>query len=244
MRRSLRLTLLALIAFAVIVLARLPASWVFPNRPELSCASVDGTVWSGSCQGLLVQRFALGDLAWDLAPLKLLTGALAAHVTLAHGPLAARGDIARGFGGSVTLRNLTADVPLDPALIPHVPRQLRGSVHAQLSLARLEHGAIAELRGRIEAHDLTQRAGRVTALGSYAVTFSGGGGSAPVGTVEDLGGPLALSGTLRLTRDPGYLLEGQVATRPGAAPELVNAVAFLGSPDALGRRPFSFGGTL
>ena len=238
------MTLLAVAAFAVMVLARLPASWVFPNKPELNCASVDGTVWSGSCSGLAVQHLALGDLAWDLAPLRLLTGVLAARVTLSHGPLAARGDIAAALGGGVTLRNLSADVPLDPALIPRAPRQLRGSVHAELSLARLEHGAIAELKGRIEAHDLTQRAGQVTALGSYAVTFPGGSGTEPVGTVQDLGGPLAVQGTLQLTREPGYLLEGQVAARPGAAPELVSALAYLGSPDALGRRPFSFAGTL
>jgi len=238
------MTLLAAIAFAVIVLARLPASWVFPNKPDLNCASIEGTVWSGSCQGLVAQGFALGDLVWELAPLRLLTGKLAAHLTLAHGPLAVRGDLAAGFGGSLTLRNLTADVPLDPALIPRVPRQLRGSVHAELALARLEHGAIAELKGRIEAHDLTQRTGRVTALGSYAVTFPGGSATEPVGTVADLGGPLAVQATLRLTREPGYLVEGQVAARPRAAPELLNTLAFLGSPDALGRRPFSFTGTL
>src|SRR4029077_10492158 len=120
--------------------------------------------------------------------------------------------------------------------------QLRGSLHTDLALVRLEHGRLAELKGRIEAHDLTQRTGRVTPLGSYAISFPGGG-TEPLGTLTDLGGPLAVEGTLRLTDQPGYVLEGQVAARGDAAPELIGSLQFLGSPDASGRRPFSIAGT-
>jgi general secretion pathway protein N len=242
-RRTRWTAVLAVAAFAAIVLARLPASWVLRNNPAYACASVDGTVWSGSCSGLSVQQFSLGDLAWQLAPLRLLGGALAAHVALENGPLSARADLALTLGGRVTLQNVTADVPLDPALIPRVPRQLRGRLHADLALARIEHGVVIDLKGRLEAHDLTQRTGQVTRIGSYAVSFPGGSGE-PLGTLVDLGGPLAVQGTLRLGRDGGYVLEGQVAARPEAAPELVNSLPYLGSPDALGRRPFSFAGRL
>jgi hypothetical protein len=242
-RRTPWIPVLAVAAFAAIVVARLPASWVFPSNPAHACASVDGTVWSGSCSGLSVQHFALGDLAWQLAPLRLLSGTLAAHLVLANGPLSMRADVALAIGGSLTLRSVTADLPLDPALIPRVPRQLRGSLHTDLALARIEHGVVVELKGRLEAHELTQRSGQVTPIGSYAVSFPGGGPE-PLGTLQDLGGPLAVQGTLRLTRDGGYVLEGQVAARPGAAPELVSTLPYLGSPDALGRRPFSFAGSL
>jgi len=241
-RRPLWIALLAAVAFAVIVLPRLPARWVFPHPAGIACASIDGTVWSGSCSGLTAQGAALGDLAWDLRPARLLTGELAAHVVLEHGPVRARADLALGLGTGITLRNVLADVPLDPAVIPRAPRALHGTVHAQLELLRIAHGALTELKGRIEAHDLTQSSGRVTSLGSYAVVFPGGSGE-PAGSVQDLGGPLAVQGTLRLTGAPGYELEGEVAPRPGAAPELVNSLQFLGTPDALGRRPFSMAGT-
>ena len=82
----------------------------------------------------------------------------------------------------------------------------------------------------------------ITALGSYSVSFPGGSGD-PVGTLRDLEGPLALEGTLRLTPAPGFELEGVIAARRGAPPELVNSLRFLGSPDATGRRPFSLSGT-
>jgi hypothetical protein len=240
--RPLWIALLAAAAFAVILLSRLPASWVVPRSGVVACTSTDGSVWNGSCSGLSIERFALGELTWDVAPLRLLTGTLAAHVLVVHGPVTASADVAYGVGGTLTLQNLAADLKLDPRQIPHVPPQLRGSVHTDLSLVRLEHGRLAELKGRIEAHDLTQRTGHVTPLGSYALTFPGGGPE-PVGALVDLGGPLAVQGTLRLTDQPGYVLEGEVAARADAAPELVSDLQFLGTPDASGRRPFSIAGT-
>lgn len=243
MPRPLWIALLAAAAFAVILISRLPASWVVPRTGIVACASPDGSVWSGSCSGLSVERFALGDLSWDVAPLRLLTGTLAAHVVLAHGPVTGSADVACGLGGTVTVQNLAADLKLDPRQLPYVPPQMRGSVHTDLALLRLTHGGLAELKGRIEAHDLMQRTGHVTPLGSYAVTFPGGGGAEPVGTLTDLGGPLAVQGTLRLTSQPGYVLEGQVAPRADAAPELLGNLQFLGSPDPEGRRPFSIAGT-
>jgi len=241
--RSLWIALLGVAAFAVILLSRLPASWVVPRVGIVACPNPDGSVWSGSCSGLTVERLPFGELSWEVAPLRLLTGTLAAHVVLAHGPMTGSADVAYGIGGKVALQNLVADLKLDPRLIPHVPPQLRGSLHTDLALVRLEHGALAELKGRVEARDLSQRTGHVTPLGSYALTFPGGSGD-PVGTLEDLGGPLAVHGTLRLTPQPGYVLEGTVAPRAGAAPDLVGDLQFLGSPDPLGRRPFNIAGTL
>lgn len=241
--RPLWIALLAAAAFAVILLSRLPASWVVPRTGMIACTNPDGSVWSGSCAGLTVESLPMGDLSWDVAPLRLATGTLAAHLVLAHGPATGSADVAYGIGGRLALENLVADLKLDPRLLPHVPPQLRGSLHTDLGLVRLVHGALAELKGRIEVHDLSQRTGDVTPLGSYAVTFPGGSGE-PVGTLEDLGGPLAVHGTLHLTRQPGYVLEGTVAPRPSATPELLDALQFLGSPDALGRRPLNIAGTL
>lgn len=243
MRRPLWITLLAAAAFAVIVLTRLPASWVFPHSPLFACASVEGSVWSGACAGLTVQHLELGDLSWDVAPLSLLRATLAAHVELAHGPVSAHSEVSLGLRGGVTLRDLVADLPLDPARVPRVPHQLRGTVHTNLALVRLEHGDLTQLQGRIEAHDLLQRTGHVTPIGSYALTFPGGEGD-PVGTLQDLGGPLAVQGTLRLMHGPAYILQGEVAARADAAPELLSDLQFLGSPDAAGRRAFNLTGTL
>jgi hypothetical protein len=240
----LRIALLGAVAFLVVLLARLPASWIVPRSGPVGCDSVEGSVWNGSCGGVTLGGAPWGDVSWEVAPLRLLAGRLAAHVTLRNGPVTGSGDVARGFfGGSLEARKWVADLPIDPRRLPHVPPQLRGNVHADLALARVTGGAIVELQGRIEVHDLTRRTGHVTQLGSYALTFPGGGGE-PLGTLADLGGPLAVHGTLRLTKQPGYVLEGQVAPREGASPELLDDLKYLGSPDGLGRRPLSVAGTL
>ena len=78
-------------------------------------------------------------------------------------------------------------------------------------------------------------------LGSYALTFDGAADASGnlSGRLEDTGGPLDVEGVLTLTPAPGYLLNGSVATRPSAPASLVRQIAFLGSPDAAGRRPFA-----
>lgn len=243
MKRPLWIALLAAVAFVVIVLARMPAAWIVPARgPQWTCASIDGSLWSGTCAGLAVSGKPLGDLTWELHPLRLAAGRLAAHLTVGHGPADAAADVEVTFGQRVTARNVVADLPLDPALLPSLPADLHGRAHVELALAQVQRGIIRQLEGRIEARNLEERSGNDTPLGSYSVTFPGGSGE-PVGTLRDLEGPLALEGTLRLTPAPGFELEGVIAARRGAPPELVNSLRFLGSPDATGRRPFSLSGT-
>jgi len=220
-KRPLWIALLAAVAFVAIVLARMPAAWVVPARAsQWACASIDGSLWSGACGGLTVSGTPFGDLSWELHPLRLAAGRLAAHVTLSHGPADAAADVELTFGQRLTARNVVADLPLDPALLPSVPPNLHGRAHLELALAQVQHGIIRQLQGRIEV-----RSGD------------------PIGALRDLEGPLALEGTLRLTPAPGFELEGVIAARRGAPPELVNSLRFLGSPDATGRRPFSLSGT-
>jgi hypothetical protein len=242
-KRPLWVALLAAAAFVAIVLARMPAAWVVPARgAQWACASLDGSLWIGTCTGLTVSGTPFGDLSWELHPLRLAAARLAAHLTLSHGPAEAAADVELTFGQRITARNLMADLPLDPALLPAVPPNLHGRAHVALALVQVQHGIIRQLQGRIEARDLEERSGNNTALGSYSVSFPGGSGD-PVGTLRDLEGPLAVEGTLRLTPAPGFELEGVIAARRGAPPELVNNLRFLGSPDATGRRPFSLSGT-
>jgi hypothetical protein len=244
MKRGVWITLAGLVVFAAILVARLPASWVIPTGPAapFTCASIEGSVWNGACSGLIAQRLPLGDLSWELQPSKLFTARLGAHLTLIRVDAHLTTDAVLGLGGRLTARNLVADLPLERQLMPGLPPTLHGSAHLDLALLELTRGALTQLKGTIEARNLVDRAGNVTALGSYAVTFPGNEGD-PVGQIRDLDGPLSVSGTLKLTRQGGYEVEGLVATRSGASQELVNNMRYLGSPDASGRRSFSLSGT-
>jgi general secretion pathway protein N len=244
MRRTLTIIVLGVMAFAVIVLARLPASWLLPTGPNFSCATVAGSIWGGYCSGLRVRGAALGDLTWQLRPGRLLLGRLAAHIDLEHPPeTSAQGEVEIGLGGTVVARDVTASLPLDPTVLPAVPPTLTGTLHLDLALARVaRNGVVRGLKGRIEARDLVDRSGYVTPLGNFAVTFPGGTPE-PTGDVEDVGGPLQVTGKLVLTPQPGYDLSAYVTPRASATQALVNAIEFLGSPDAQGRRQFAMSGT-
>jgi general secretion pathway protein N len=244
-KRTLTIIVLGVVAFAAIVLARLPASWVLPKAgAAFRCASVEGSLWSGYCAGLEVQGASLGDLTWQLRPARLLAGRLAARIDIEHPPTtAARADIEMGLGGTVVARDVTASLPLNPTLLPGMPPKLTGTLRLELTQATVTRdGVVRSLAGRIEALDLVDSSGYVTPLGSFAVTFPGGS-TEPSGAVRDLGGPLAVEGTLVLTPQPGYDLTGYVTPRQSASQPLLNAIQFLGSPDAQGRRPFALSGT-
>jgi general secretion pathway protein N len=245
MKRAVWITLLAILAFAVILIARMPVSWVAGFIPKnVSCAELAGTVWNGSCNGLVAQNVQVGNASWDLRPFALLTGKLAGYVEVTRGPNYVRGDVAAS-GNAVTARNLQADMPLDPTLISQLPRDLSGVVRANLASIRLEKGIITSVEGLIEAHNLVQSSrGERLELGDYSLTFPAADPSKePVGQLRSLSGPLNVEGTLKLTREPGFVLEGLVSTGPDASPQLVRELSYLGSPDAQGRRPFSLAAT-
>jgi general secretion pathway protein N len=242
-RRGIWITLLAVVAFAAIVLARLPASWVIPAPPaNVACATVDGSIWSGACTGLSVRGSPVGDVVWEVHALRLLAGKLSAHIVVTRANASARGDVEVGLDKIITARNVQADLPLDRALIPQLPPSLRGNAHADIALVRVDKGIVTQLQGRIEAHDLEERDRDTTRLGDYSLLFPGSTGE-PTGQLKDLGGPLAVEGTLRLTREPGFDLQGLVTPRADASPDLKNNIQYLGSPDSQGRRPFALTGT-
>jgi hypothetical protein len=240
-----RIVGIAAAVFLIALAARWPASWSRPFLPRsVVCAELSGTIWSGACAGLVVANGPIGDVQWNLEPAKLLRARLGGTVAV-NQPLV-RGSAAfeSGFDGALRLTNVEASVSLEPALSRELPQDVSARVLVDLPLLELAHGRIRLIRGRLEARDLVQHVLPPLAFGAYEVRFD----SPPqpngdiVGVVRDLGGPVAFDGTLRLTQEPGYLIEGRVAARADAAPGLARQFEFLGRAAADGRRPLSIAG--
>ena len=244
MKRAIWIGVLAVLAFAAILLVRLPASWFASALPsDVSCAQIDGTVWHGSCDGFVWRKVALGNLNWKLHAASLLSGVLRARLAMA-GPVGiAEGIVEARRDERIVARDLRAEFELNPALIPSMPTDLRGRVRTDLKLLQVEDGIVTGIEGSIEAHDLERHGRQMEPLGDYVVTFPAAGGGEPVGDVRSLRGPLDIEGELKLTREPGFVLDGTVATGVGASPDLIQQLRALGSPDARGRRVFSVAGT-
>jgi hypothetical protein len=241
MRRVILITVLAVMAFAVILIARMPASWIIPSPPAaVACSGADGTVWSGTCVGLTVQGEQVGDVVWELHPGSLLSGKIGAHIALTRtGGSVLQTDVESSFSGkAVTLHNVKADVQMDPGLMAALHSDMHGAVHLDLASARVEDGNLTEIQGHIEARDLYQTGGTPGSIGHYAVDFPGGT-HPPKGKLRDLGGPLSVEGEVSVEPQRRVVVSGMVAARPTADPSLASQLRILGTPDAQGRRPFS-----
>jgi hypothetical protein len=243
-KRGIWIGILATLAFVAILVARLPASWLSGFLPAgVSCIEIDGTLWNGSCSGLVAQGTRFGDLAWQLRAAPLLRAHVAGHVDLQHPTGTLSTDIDATRGGEIDMHDLIADLTIDPSNLTQVPPDLRGRVHAQLARLRLEKKTVADIEGQIDLMDLKRLESTPAALGDYTLRFPSkrapGKNGEIVGDFDSVSGPWQIEAVLRLTHQPGLVLEGKIAIGDGAPPEVVGELGLLGPPDAQGWRQFS-----
>ena len=87
--------------------------------------------------------------------------------------------------------------------------------------------------------------GALIALGDYQIRFAASTNPGLVGNFEDQGGPLEVSGSIRLTPDRAYVIDGALRTRPNAPLELSQGLELMTAPpDASGLRAFNLTGSL
>lgn len=240
-----RLAILALALFALTVLARAPARWLLAFAPRsIECQLPAGSVWQGECARLRAPGLELAALSWRLHPWSLLRGRLELAVQSADPRAPGAATIAAGFGDTLSVRDLRADLPLDSGFLPLFPAGWSGQVRLALELVEFKAGRLGALRGTAAASSLAQK-NPAMPFGSYELQFAGAtrADGAIVGALRDTGGPLAVSGTLTIRNGHDFELEGLAAARPEATPELAKAVEFLGPADPQGRRAYSLAGT-
>jgi len=244
--RKLPLILAGVAAFAITLLVALPARLITPLLPAtVSVGMLDGTLWHGHTDSLAVNGRHLGAVRWRLLPLHLLRARLGVDFELSRADGQARGRLAIGLGDRVELRNLSATLPLDALAGSVAPAAWSGTVDANLARLAFRPGTVPEIEGTLEVRDLRAPPPDGATIGNYRVTFDA---SSPqdaqlVGKLQDLEGPMQVTGNVSLAADRSYVVEGLVAPRAGASESVTRTLQFLGAPDAQGRRPFSVAGT-
>jgi hypothetical protein len=247
-RGTLILTVTAgLVVFLVVLALHLPASWFASLLPpQATCRAMGGSIWHGECLGLRIQGSQLGDATWNFAPLSALTGRLSGDMVVRGAALDARADVDTRFSGVGELRNVSVRMLLDPALLPQLPADQRGTVTANLARLELAAGPTPRaLQGVIELRGLRQVGSLPMELGSYQVSFDGTAPpqAPPTGKLRDLGGPFIVDGTVQLTAPNGYLVQGYITGRTANAERVVREITLGARPDTSGRSTFSFEGT-
>jgi hypothetical protein len=239
------LVVLAAILFALTVLVRAPARWLLAAVPKsIDCQEATGSVWSGTCSRLQAPGVSLTDVSWTLHPLSLALGRLDVELRSADARAPARARVTMTPTGKLRLQDLHAELPVDAGLLPLFPAGWSGQVQLALDGVELDHGRLAGLRGTAVARSLAQQHPAMP-FGSYELRFDGASRAdgAIVGALRDLGGPLAVSGTLAIRNGHEYELNGLASARPDATPELAKVVEYLGPADAQGRRSYSLAGS-
>jgi hypothetical protein len=123
-----------------------------------------------------------------------------------------------------------------------LPTGWAGPVQVHLEELIVEQGWITAIRGTADTGTLTGPPKVQPYLGSYRLEFGNDAIAAPgevVGHFRDAGGPIEISGELRLYRDHRAVVSGWVRARPGAPQAVVDEIARLPESDPQGRRRFS-----
>lgn len=242
-----RVLLLGLLAFLVVLVVVFPAGWLAGLLPAaIHCANWKGTLWRGSCHQLTVAlpgkpRVIIESTGWTLHALPLLRARAAVEFSVSDARGDASGHLELAAGPAVVLRDAVAHATVDPQLPGFLPQGWRGRVEA----ARLELDWVANeirhLQGDLRFLDLRDEKGQD--VGSYHLVFPPAAAPPFKGQLNDEGGPLDLRGTLELTADRRWTIEGSVKARGGTASGIGANLQILGAPDASGRYPLSATGS-
>jgi general secretion pathway protein N len=248
MRRPAALIAAGAAAFLFFVVALLPASVLLRFvPPEVTLSGLEGTVWSGSANSVLVRGKNLGRLRWSSRPWRLALLEVDYAVELQPGDGNVHVDVRLSPGGQLELANVTGTFPLAAIDGLLAPKGWRGTAELAIDRLELEAGFPRAALGSVVVRELTAPGVRPLKIGSFELTLGEGtvGTEAISGRLSDLGsGPMRVRATLELKPDRSYLIQGEVAAGPEASGAVQRNLAFLGPPDSQGRRPFAIEGTL
>lgn len=239
--RAVALALLGLAAYALFLVAQMPASFAvarWHRDDAVALTDVEGTIWHGAARANLklpLGTLPLDRLEWRLRPSALLSGQAAFDVQARAPGLQAKATMARTFSGNEARDvEASAEAALAARLVP-LAGTLRPQGALRVGAPRLAWDANG-LRGEATA---TWSGAQVSfpeprALGSYRAVFTGTGGPMQVVLSTDEGA-LRLAG--RGTLDAAGRLDftGEARAGPGAAAESLAPILDLIGP----RRPDS-----
>jgi general secretion pathway protein N len=243
--------LIAVLAYLIFLVATIPAARVLPRLAPFGIQAVgaSGTLWNGQVAALNVRGISLGATRWALQPWRIVTGKLGASIHSKSSDGYIDADAIAGFSGNIVLRNVRASLPLTSLYGIQLPggglNGWTGTLQANLDEVQLVKQWPTALVGRLDVRDLIGPPREPVALGSYQLTFAPSTDKNLQGVLASADGALLDAvGTVRLAGDRSYVVDVQVAARPGAPGNIARVLEYLGVPDAQGRRPLSLAGEL
>jgi general secretion pathway protein N len=245
-RRPMRRLLIAGVVTLILGLsisfpARLAYTWF--ATPDLALSGITGSVWRGQAREGAVAGIYLTDLRWRFKPLALFRGEATFGISAKPVSGFVDAEIGIGLGGSVSLSNVSAALPIRSLERLVAVGGIDGDIRLQMERLVLKDGVPVDAAGVVDVANLVIRPLAASTLGDYRATVETDGQTIR-GIVHDTSGVLDVSGDIELSPERSYSFIGLIAARPEAPATVSDQLQYLGSADAEGRRSFRLEGQL
>lgn len=244
---TIRWAVAAAALFLLFLLLTLPARhvWGWLGGGQLAVQGIEGTLWSGRVARLAHPAFPVGPLAWRLRPQAVLLGRLEYQVFAQSGQGGGELRAGRGLfaGRYVAAAHLSVPAAELAQRLGQKMVSLAGDFQIDIDELKLSADGIGALQGVLVWRDARIVQPSPMALGNPRMQLGLREGQI-VGTLDNEGGPLELSGEVLIGMDRHYRLDALLKPRAAADAPLRQALGLLGAPDAQGRYRLQYSGTL
>lgn len=247
MRRAITAIIAVLLLYFVLLIARLPADWLYArlaDRLPFELTAIRGSAWEGSAR-LSYRGLQLDTVHWQLAFWPLLLGRQELALQVDSPVLRLQASAQRhGQGLAVTARDLWLDISrLNGLGLWPTGIELGGELHA------------AQVQFALDADGVQQAQGQLLWAPAYLLAPQGYSHPGFVGElrvedhalellVNDRGGELAVEGLAWFAPRGDWRYRISVEPRAQATPAVERALQQLGRRDAQGRYDFAASGRL
>ena len=230
-----------IIGLVLLFPARVAYRWTAPA--EVALSGLQGTVWSGRASAGLIKGAYIQDIRWQIKPLGFFTGKVVYRVEAEPASGFIESDVGVGIGGTLTLSDLRASLPLQPLAGALQVRGLRGNASLQFERIRLQDNLPVAVDGSLEVRDLLVPRIARESIGGYRIEFfSQEAGIAA--SVEDTDGVVDIAGSLQVNADRTYQFLAQVVAKPEAPQRLKTQMQYLPPANDRGQQELRIEGSL
>lgn len=244
--KNIKFILIVLFLYILFLLVSLPASVVlsFVTLPKnIKLSSVSGTIWSGLARDVKHEStgLELGTIHWQLQPLNLIIGELALDVSVVKGNEYIKSEVNIRSSGKLELKqsrfliNLASLKPLTYAM----PFSYSGKVSGYFPAAYIYRDNHIVLDGELNLKKLRLTSPRNILFGNFIINFMPENEGATSAKIKDQGGPISISGQMKLDKNAKLNIYSKLSARDKDA-DIEKMLLLLGKKDNSGRTAFNY----
>lgn len=201
------------LAYILFLVASTPATTAYlfnEQLPHVKLQGLKGTLWNGSAQRVIISsKHILDDVSWSFCAWRLLTGELCLELDAYYQDNPFYGQVGKGLGGSVRVRDLVADIDAKTlGKLLEIPLgELSGNLSIEVASASWNQGSAPTADGLITWNDAAITVAETAKLGTMSIVLSESDNFPLNATITNKGGDIAIDGNANAVDDGTYNVE-------------------------------------